>query len=306
MLRRHLPGLVIIAFFAASAFAQNYRSAVSVNGSDLNTCTTVSPCRSFGAAIAATGAGGEVIALDSAGYGPFTIDRPMTVSGAPGVHAAISVTSGMGINILGASGGNNVVIRNLVLIGNGGTIGIEVAALAQVRVLGCVVRGFSSVGIDSNGGLLVDRTAVIDNPGSGIGVRMANGFPLGIAHATVTNSTIQGNSSGVVVLEYMAVLIRNSIITDNTIGASAISTTDGTNSDLTLESCTIAHNTGAGVQASAIGANNLARVYLSQNVIAYNQQGVQAVSNGAVYSFANNRFVGNGSDGGPFSAATFE
>jgi hypothetical protein len=82
--------------------------------------------------------------------------------------------------------------------------------------------------------------------------------------------------------------------------------TDAVNADLTLENCTIAHNSGAGVQSSASGGGNMARVYLSQNLIAYNQLGVQKLNSGAVYSFANNRFVSNSSDGGPCSAAAFE
>src|SRR5437870_9513770 len=68
---------------ASVSFAQNNRSAVSVNGSDANPCTTVSPCRSFGVALAHTNPDGEVIALDSGGYGAFTISQPVSVIGAP-------------------------------------------------------------------------------------------------------------------------------------------------------------------------------------------------------------------------------
>jgi hypothetical protein len=64
----------LFLFSAAAASALNNRSAVSVSGNDVNPCTTVSPCRSFVAAVAATNAGGEVIAIDSGGYGPFVID----------------------------------------------------------------------------------------------------------------------------------------------------------------------------------------------------------------------------------------
>src|SRR5438445_535301 len=77
----------------------NNRSAVSVNGSDLNACTVASPCRSFNAAIAETAPSGEIVALDSAGYGPFTVTMDVTISGAPGVHAAITATSTDAITI---------------------------------------------------------------------------------------------------------------------------------------------------------------------------------------------------------------
>src|SRR6266550_1386637 len=124
---------ILIAFFAASsAFGQNFRSAVSVSGLDTNQCTVASPCRSFGAAIAVTGSGGEIVALDSAGYGGFVIDREITVQGAPGVHAAISVPLNVGIDVV-AQATDHVVIRNIVLVGTGGIIGIRVQSAAETR-----------------------------------------------------------------------------------------------------------------------------------------------------------------------------
>src|SRR2546428_13558978 len=91
--------VALVFLIAPAAFALNNRSAVSVNGNDLNPCSVASPCRSFGTAIAQTNPGGEIIALDSAGYGPFTITGTFTGSGAPGVHAAITVPSRTGTTI---------------------------------------------------------------------------------------------------------------------------------------------------------------------------------------------------------------
>ena len=94
---RRISLFSLFAFLvAAVATAQNNRSAVAVSGNDLNPCTVASPCRSFAVALAHTVAGGEVIALESGGYGPFTVTQSVTVSGAPGVHAAITATSGNG------------------------------------------------------------------------------------------------------------------------------------------------------------------------------------------------------------------
>src|SRR5438270_9257162 len=84
---------------APAVFGFNNRSAVSSIGLDSNPCTVASPCRSFGAAIAQTNPGGEIVALDSAGYGPFTIDASLTISGAPGVHAAVTATVGTAITV---------------------------------------------------------------------------------------------------------------------------------------------------------------------------------------------------------------
>src|SRR2546428_14170663 len=103
--------VALIVLFVPAALALNNRSAVSVNGSDLNPCTVASPCRSFNAAIAQTNPGGEIIALDSAGYGPFTVSGTFTVSGAPGAHAAITAAAGNGI-LINATPSDRVTLRN--------------------------------------------------------------------------------------------------------------------------------------------------------------------------------------------------
>lgn len=137
--------LVTVLFISSSLFAQNNRSAVSLGGSDLGTCTTIDPCRSFDVAMSHTNAGGEIIALNTAGYGPFTINKAVTVSGAPGVHAAITVACCRGIWVT-AAGTDHVELRNLVLIGAGGDFGIEINPAQEVRVIGCTIRGFGLSG----------------------------------------------------------------------------------------------------------------------------------------------------------------
>ena len=48
---------------------------VASTGNDAAACSLAQPCRGFARAIAQTSAGGEVIVLDSAGYGPVTITK---------------------------------------------------------------------------------------------------------------------------------------------------------------------------------------------------------------------------------------
>lgn len=72
------------------------RSFVASYGNDANPCSVTLPCRSFNAALAQTVAGGEVIALDSAGYGTMTITQSASVIAPAGVYAGISVFSGDG------------------------------------------------------------------------------------------------------------------------------------------------------------------------------------------------------------------
>ena len=54
-----------------------------------------SPCRTFNVAIGSTlDAGGEVVILDTAGYGPMTIDQSIKIVGPSGVYGGISVQGG--------------------------------------------------------------------------------------------------------------------------------------------------------------------------------------------------------------------
>ena len=51
------------------------RSYVASNGLDTNDGKLATPCRSIGAALAQTNPGGEIIVLDSAGYGAAVINK---------------------------------------------------------------------------------------------------------------------------------------------------------------------------------------------------------------------------------------
>ena len=79
-------------FAAASIFgtalAASQRTFVASTGLDTNACSISAPCRSFGAAIAKTGSSGEVIVLDSAAYGPVTIDKSISLIAPAGIYPA--------------------------------------------------------------------------------------------------------------------------------------------------------------------------------------------------------------------------
>src|SRR5437660_8646118 len=126
MYKKNIVLAALIVAIPLIANAQNTRSAVAVTGSDAATCTVPDPCRTFGVALSKTNSGGEVVALTSGGYGPFTIDRSATIIAAPGIYAALVATSGDAIVVnSGASG--RVVIRGLYVYGmSSGRSGIEV------------------------------------------------------------------------------------------------------------------------------------------------------------------------------------
>ena len=71
--------LLFLLLWPAEAGAQAQRTFVSGVGSDGNPCSRTAPCRTISQALMGTSSGGEVIVLDSAGYGPVTITQAVSI-----------------------------------------------------------------------------------------------------------------------------------------------------------------------------------------------------------------------------------
>ena len=102
----------------------------------------------FQAAIADTLAGGEVVALDSGGYGTFSVGKSLTVAGAPGAHVAVTAFTLTGITV-NAGAADSIVLRNLYVTGLGGLTGIDFLAGAKLALDSVTVTGFSSNGLEA-------------------------------------------------------------------------------------------------------------------------------------------------------------
>ena len=72
---------LLIALFSSAVQAQATRTWVSGVGDDLNPCSRTAPCKTFAGAISKTAAGGEIDALDSAGFGGVVIRKSVTIDG---------------------------------------------------------------------------------------------------------------------------------------------------------------------------------------------------------------------------------
>src|SRR4030095_5898149 len=86
--------LALLMLFAPDAFAASQRTFVASFGSDSNPCSLAAPCRGFQAAVDAVAAGGEVVTLDSGGFGTMIIGKAIQIIVPPGMHAAIFPESG--------------------------------------------------------------------------------------------------------------------------------------------------------------------------------------------------------------------
>ena len=142
----------VLAVTSAPAFAAAQRTFVASYGLAANTafnCSIAKPCRAFSDAIGVTNPGGEVIVLDSAGYGPVSITQSVSIIAPPGIYAGISVFNTEGVYINNGS----VVLRGLSIIGQGSNLntnGIFVFDATEVHIEGCVISNLSDSGIQIN------------------------------------------------------------------------------------------------------------------------------------------------------------
>jgi hypothetical protein len=192
MSRIALPLLVALASACLPVLGAP-RAFVASDGSDANPCTLNSPCRNFQAAHNAVDVGGEVVALDSAGFGSLTITKSVTITSSPGAYAGIAVGSGEAVSI--ATAGVNVVLRGLHLsntgpgIGGGTTGGVHMSAGNSLAVENCVLSRFNfGVRVDTDA-----RVKIVDTlfRASGSGFFLSSG-----ATAEVSGSKFLGNEGG--------------------------------------------------------------------------------------------------------------
>ena len=221
----------IVSFLiVGSVFATQQRSFVSSTGTDSNPCTRDLPCRTFAAAIAQTNANGEVVAIDSAGYGPFSVAKGIAIIAAPGVHAGISVFSGSGVTV--NAPGSVVVLRNLYVNSQGGTIGIAVSDAANLHIEHCTVTGFTTGGIQlqpqaiGSSATIDDSTVRDTSPGYGV---LANGAVssalVAVNHCTFSyvGSAVVADRAVVSVFDSTAQHCQNGFYARGTASAAAMS-----------------------------------------------------------------------------------
>jgi hypothetical protein len=292
-----LGSFLFLAFLASLSHAQGVqRTFVSGLGSDGNPCSRTAPCRTFGQAISQTNAGGEVYVLDSAGYGPFTITKSISIVAPTGLTAGVSVFSADGIAInAGASDG--IILRGLTVNNQGSTgNGIIFNTGGTLHIEGCVINGFSGgSGLFFVGaGKLEVKDSIIRGNGHGIAIATLSGT----AVAAIEQVRLEGNSNGLYVGDGSKVVARNTVASNNSDSGMEVANGFGGFAQLNIENCLASNNSGVGILAtSATTGGVTARV--SNSTVTNNGTGLQALSGGALVLFftrGNNTVEDNGSD----------
>src|SRR5207342_3474349 len=161
--------LAITVLGTTVMYGQASRTWVSGVGDDANPCSRTAPCKTFAGAISKTAAGGEIDALDPAGYGALTITKAITIDGGGGQVASVLVSGTNGI-VVQAGATDVVTLRNLRINGINGTAagglnGIRYLSGGALHVQDCNIFGFTQDGINvatsANSALFVNNTFLI-------------------------------------------------------------------------------------------------------------------------------------------------
>ena len=257
MLKQHLTRVFAFALLfvlaAVVAQAQGARTFVSSAGSDANDCSRSSPCRNFQRAHDAVTAGGEVVALDSAGYGAVSITKSVTITG-EGVHAAATSPSGGG-NVVTVNGaGITVILRKLQIQSHptavGGS-GIFARNFAVLHIEGCTVRAASTgllfFPLSADGTpareLFIKDSIFRNNGGSGI--LLSNSADTGTVSATIERTRLEHNAFGGGEFRLSKVTLRDCLASGNAF--TGILAQDG--SEVNVESCVSTYNGNHGMAA---------------------------------------------------------
>lgn len=264
-----IKALLVTSFIlalATAAQAQATRTWVSGVGDDVNPCSRTAPCKTFAGAISKTAKDGEISVLDPGGYGTVTITKSIYINGTHGAgYGSIlsSFTNGVNVNITDVNDIRKAVrLRSLDINGaSTGINGVSILAANNVWVEDCVIDGTTGNGSTS-----------------GIGIRMALATS---GSLFVSDSRIHKNVTGIRITTtsgFAVATIRNSNIENNTTGVEAAA-----NGFVTVQECRVAANSTNGVSTSASSA----QLNLRDSLLANNGTAVNAAAGSSVRAMSN-------------------
>jgi len=275
-----------ISFFVAlPAAALSNRVFVASSGIDVGTCTITAPCRSFSYGMTQVAPAGEVIALDTAGYGVFAIGKSVSVVAAPGATAFIAVGSGgTGIDIE-ANPTDVIVLRGLALSSAGGSFGILFQIGASLAVENCVINGFQNNGVfrnrlndTSNPSIRIENSTIRNNY---YGVYTISAGT-GVVGLTIVRSRINDNSIGLFASDNTRAAVSDTTLSGNFTAVESATANDNSTPQLSLVRCTIAQNEIALSAGLNIGQNPHGVIRIAHNLITANNTAINENPDGKI------------------------
>lgn len=274
------------AFISVGAAQASSVVYVSGKGADSNACTVAAPCLTFQGAYGKVDAGGIIIALDSASYGPLTITKSVSVindgGGVADVQRAEAGKNAITINDSAAI----VHLRGLSVDGGGvGVNGVYVVSAASVTISNCVIRRFIVSGVLARPTAAGMALSVIDSTVSD-NARGIYLYPNGGAlTATLSNVEATGNSQqGVYATGTVSAAVTGGIFSRSAQGVYA-----GAGASVSVRDAVANNNSGAGFLAYGAGAV----LRLAHSIASGNYTGLQASNGGLAETYSDNNLRAN-------------
>jgi hypothetical protein len=286
-----------LASILSPAQAQNGRSFVSAHGVDTNPCTLAAPCRTFQHAHDMTNASGEIGVLDTAGYGPVTINKAISIVNDGSIASVLVPSGGVGITI-NAIATDAISLRGLTIEGAAvGTTGIRFNSGKSLTVENCVIRHLNGNGIEffpsAASSFSASGSLVADNVFDGILVT-----PFGTSDIQVIFDHVRTNNNG-----NAGILVSGSGTTgalkatasdsvafnNGGPGFSAVSSANTKVNFHVFRSVSTSNDTGVAADANGL-------LVVSESLVSLNTNGYSATANGFVVSYGDNDFWYNNSN----------
>lgn len=301
-----LTASLLIMVSAAATQATVLRAFVSSTGNDSNAganCPQITPCRTFAGAFPTVTAGGELIALDTSGYGPLTggspINKAITIATVPGATAFVVAAFGTAAFTVSAGVSDLVILRNISFNGAGaaGTSGIIFITGKGLVVENCTFTSLTGSGLAASSGVISIKDSSFNASGNGITfTQTARGE---VVNTEVRHSSIDGllvNTGG------KATVIHSKFIGNTSRGVYATNA----GSEIYLLEVIVSYN-GVGLKGDntaggggGAGGNDGGKVFVDRSLITNNTKGAEGIAGSfAVQSLINsagkyNTMEGNG------------
>ena len=289
----------LFTFVAALTAIAGPRTFVSGLGNDANPGTREQPKRTFASALTVTDTGGEIIALDSAGYASstLTIDKAISIIAPPGVYAGVKVPAFATGIFVNATAAGMVTLRGLTI--TGGAVGIEFYSAKAFYLENCTIKGVAGDGFFSGGAgsVFMKDTSITGCTERGIYIATPS------IRLSADNVRLEKNKTGMDINTGSDAWISHSVISGNTNwGVRATASSSGTVTEVALEECAITGN-GTGLQPD--NGTGTAIIRASNLTVSGNTNLGLASCCGSLLSRGNNTVEGNGTNGsfsGSFAA----
>ena len=249
-----VSAIALLGALASVSAEAAVRAYVRSDGNDGNAgtgCLLNNPCRTFATAHSVVDPGGEIVALDAAGYGPVTITKSVTITANPGYFAGIAASSGTAVTI--ATAAVEVTLRGLNINSIGASIGVSMTDGARLSVDNCVIQNFTGNGVEVHTGATVRivDSLIRDN---NYGVHLNGGATATILGSKILDSTgigvfVQGNLASTTT----SASISDSAVTGGNTGIHAAGANASGTGRISVVRSTISHALFGAVLLSNVG-----------------------------------------------------